>query len=107
MWRAVNALETQPAAGRIWQSTWRNSGPGDEISCPAAPGLVMAGPHSEGTLLNGRMVRSCLIELLPVAVARHKEEPGAHAEPKPPLALGTRDSKPIPIRDSRALAQGP
>lgn len=111
MWQAVNALERQPAAGRMGAGFGRADGgiKGDEISCPAATGLVMAGPHSEGSpvgaLYNGRMVRSCLIELMRVAATTHKEEPPAHAEPRPPLALGTGDSKPHP--HPRQLCLGP
>lgn len=58
-----------------------------------------------GVLLNGRMGRSCLIEFMLVAATGHKEKPPAHAEPRPPLALETRDSKTYP--QQRQLCVGP
>ena len=59
-----------------------------------------------GARLNGRTARRRFIELMPVAAAGHKEEPLAHAEPRPPLTLEPRDSKAHPHQRQPCIGQG-
>lgn len=60
----------------------------------------------QGVLFNGRTARRHFIELKPTAAAGHKEELPACAEPRPPLTLGTRDSKAHPHQRQPCIGPG-
>lgn len=79
---------------------------------PASSGLKWQLPihkaarGGRGALLNGSTARRHFIELMPAAAAGHKEEPLAHAEPRPPLTLRPRDCKAHPMGHRHELPPG-
>lgn len=109
MWQAVNALERQPAAGRMRAGFGRADG-GIKDQERKSHQAGDAGTHSEGSpvraLLSASMARTCLTELVLVAATRHQQQPQAHAETRPALALGTRGSKTHPHQTQLCVGPG-